>query len=202
MEGLEVKGDNYNTQITSSLANLMLDSVGTTNTGETTISPLVIKSPIVAVRPSVGGRISDVYYSQQQGRYVINGSGTVYQFSTDAAKRNAGFGLEVYKSDGSVAYSSAKQLLKVVGSGSITLDNPVTLRYDYPVAVIFNSSLRAIYPGGGFTGRVTMSGVVGNADGSITLGRHVIDVISNFPADNPAIGNNKSDYLIVDVRNM
>lgn len=199
--GFQIFGEELNAQITSDTKNLMLQAYDDISSNETTASTVVIAHSVVAVQPTVAGlSISTDYYHSGIGRLAVNGTGRVFQFDVGATRGNSG--LEVYNSDGSVAYTSSKHLMKVIDSGSIALDGTFRKKYNVPVAVVFNSSLHAIYPSGGFTGLVRMSGASIDSSGYLIVGRHTVDVISQYPGDTADVGIARSDFLVIDASSL
>lgn len=199
--GFQVFGDALNAQITSDTKNLMLQTYSDISSIETSPSSVIIEHDVAALQPTVAGlSISTDYYHSGRGRQAVNGTGRVYQFGTYATKGSSG--LEVYNSDGSVAYTSSKPLMKVIDSGSVSLNSTFRKKYNKPVAIVFSSSLHAIYPSGGYTGLVIMSGVSIDSSGYIVVGQHKVDVISQYPGNTPDIGVSQSDFLVLDASNL
>ena len=113
--GLTVFNESGDMQINSNYFNLVLDSSTNIPAGQSTTTKLFESwntKPIFAIRPDPNDKYA-LYFKSRDNNY--EGSGTIYNFK-DAAPNstNNGFGLEVYRPDGTLSYSSNEKGMNVI----------------------------------------------------------------------------------------
>lgn len=197
--GFEVKGNEYNTQVTSDSFSFMLqDSFLVSGT-----NPVNVSGSVLALEPDTGGQLTAPIKTQNQptDSYTVKGSGRVYTFGDNVAGSN--FGIEVYRADGSIAYNSSKKLLKVIDSGYLSAGGGEFRRsYGKPVAVIFNSvAVRAIptqQSGGAWGARLAISSVAKSTDGTLIIGEAPDFARILIPRPETITISDKAHFLVID----
>lgn len=177
--GLQVLSSELTTQIDSDYRNLvLLRKVSFSNyvdvrSGQAprSLDINLADNEVVAFKPSKGGNGTCLAYQTVFGK-GLRGEGTAYIFGVrDSSVTDRGLGLEVFRDDGSLAYSSEDKPLKIIATHS----DYSMVEFRYPpiphenIAVIMNAPVeRGIPADSGGVYRVTSWAWI-DADGRLRL---------------------------------
>lgn len=195
--GFEVANDSGYIQITSKNKNILLSKWSRVDTaGKNVFKPSTM---VVAIKPDAGQTMTKPSQSVFIDSGVL-GKGVVYEFDWGVDDGD-NTGLQIFNADGTVAYKSSKNALRVIDSGSIKLYENWTRQYDRPVAVVFNQTVSALRSTAATTASVFESSVsvskVGSNSYQLTVST---GVVASFYDPNPIsrIGSDTAYFLVVD----
>lgn len=143
-EGLEVINDDGYIQISSKNKNILLSKWSRVSSSNTSVfKPTAM---IVAIKPDVG----EVMYKPSRNVFIdsgVVGKGIVYEFEW-GVDDESNVGLQIFNADGTAAYKSSKNALRIIDSGSVRAYESWTKQYDRPVAVVFNQTVTMLRTSG------------------------------------------------------
>lgn len=196
-EGLEVINDGGHIQISSKNKNILLAKWSRVNSSNTSVfKPTAM---IVAIKPDEG----EVMYKPSRNVFIdsgVVGKGIVYEFDW-GVDDGSNVGLQIFNADGTAAYKSSKNALRVIDSGTVRAYESWTKQYDRPVAVVFNQTVTILRTSGTQSASIFESFVridkTGTGAYQLTVGTG--DVVSFFQP-NPVgkIGTDTAYFLVVD----
>lgn len=206
--GLQVLSSGLTTQIDSDYRNLvLLRKVSFSNYVDVRSgkkpNPLDInlaENEVVAFKPNKGGNGTCLAYQTASGKGLL-GEGTAYVFGVrDRGVSNKGLGLEVFRADGSLAYSSEDKPLKIIATHS----DYSMVEFRYPpiphenIAVIMNAPVERGIPAdyGGVYRVISWAWI--DADGRLRLRwwPYAMGGGTGYAVENTA------DFAIIDVSGM
>ena len=140
-EGLEIFNEDNYYQVSSNSINLQLlkkatiftatipNGGGYTQyTGYTTTHPVIVVEPVQTT--STANIIGAPYLMFAGQVQQVHGTGNIYEYGIQNTPKSSGLGLEVYREDGSVAFSSSEDTLRIIDS--ITLPPIIAASYNQP----------------------------------------------------------------------
>lgn len=189
--------DNGVVQITSSYQNpyLFQKNRVADNQARTNLAGL----QMIAIRPDIG------QWMTVDGAFNLhNGAGEVYVFSTQPQTSRGGFGLQVFTSNGDIAYHSSDKPIRVVdfvtGFVSGGAGKEWSKTYPFDVAILFNRSEIAFVPVSANTGAIYKPHVSRTSGGKVSVCTKPAGGIAKL-WDHPVVFSAHSDFLVIDVTN-
>lgn len=227
-EGLEIFNEGNYYQVTSSSINLQLlkkakiftatipDGKGYAQyTGYRTTHPIIVVEPVQTT--STANIIGAPFLVTTSGEVAqqVHGTGNIYEYGIQNTPKSSGLGLEVYREDGSVAFSSSEDTLKIIDSIALppmkaaaynqTTLNDINLgNYNKRVGVIFRS-LQAYSTPIGMTAQGLYSHGIFHRTVKLDANGNLICTVTFFgvyptPNSNPVVlGGSPTTMLIVDL---